>query len=46
MTGVRLPDLIYPTSLYKAYDEQAIALDSEEDVLKSALVRITYYLSC
>ncbi|KAL8797500.1 MAG: hypothetical protein Q9195_000316 [Heterodermia aff. obscurata] len=36
MTGVRLPGLVYPTSLYK--NDQAITtLDSEDDVLKSAL---------
>ena len=47
MTGVRLPRLVHPTSLYQAYGEQAIAtVNSEEDVLKSALVRITPYLSC
>ena len=45
MTGVRLPGLVYPTSLYND-DRQAITtVDSEEDVLKSALVRITVYRS-
>ena len=42
MTGVRLPGLVYPPSLYRPYDEQAITtLDLEEDVLRSTLVRMT-----
>ena len=47
MAGVRLPDLIHPTSLYQDYEQKAIpTFDSEEDVLKSALVRTTSCLSC
>ena len=41
MTGIRLPDLIYPTSLYTPYDQATTKFDSQEDVLKSASVRIS-----
>ena len=39
MTKVRLPSLIYPSSMYKYYDELNV-INSEKDVLKHALVRI------
>lgn len=39
VTGVRLPRLIYPRSLYNSYDEQTgPAIRSEKDALKEALV--------
>ena len=42
VTGIRLPALVYPTSLYTPYDQEATTdFDSQEDVLKSALVRIS-----
>lgn len=47
VTGVRLPGLIYPSSLYNTYDEQAgPKVNSEKDVLENGLVsKVTYILS-
>ena len=44
--GVRLPGLIYPSSLYKTYDEQAAPkVNSEKDVLENGLVSKMTYIS-
>ena len=42
MIGVRLPGLIYPASMYRDYDSPTVAApDREQDVLRSAIVRMT-----
>ena len=45
VTGIRLPGLIYPSSLYNTYDEQSgPKIHSEKVVLENVLVSVVTYV--